>query len=51
MKLKFLFMALPLCSLLANVQAADLSGDWEFAGTSLGKTKYARIHFKMEGES
>jgi amidase len=50
MKLKFLFMALPLCSMLANVPAADLSGDWEFAGTSLGETKYARIHFKMEAE-
>lgn len=30
--------------------SADVGGDWVFAGTSLGDTKYARVHFKVDGE-
>ena len=28
--------------------AADLSGEWEFAGKDLGETSYARMHFEVE---
>src|SRR4051812_31449805 len=34
----------------AAASAADLSGEWEFAGKSLGDTSYARITLKVEGE-
>jgi hypothetical protein len=30
--------------------AADISGDWEFAGKYLGDTSYARINLKREGD-
>jgi amidase len=30
--------------------AADISGDWEFAGKYLGDTNYARINLKVEGD-
>src|SRR5437867_10974400 len=29
--------------------AADLSGDWEFAGNYLGDISYARVTLKVEG--
>jgi amidase len=29
--------------------AADISGDWEFTGTSLGDTIYARVTLKVDG--
>jgi len=40
-----------LCSLLlaaGTVAAADLSGDWEYAGKYLGEISYARVTLKIE---
>ena len=33
----------------ARTMAADISGDWEFAGKILGDTTYVRITLKVEG--
>jgi acetamidase/formamidase len=33
----------------ATTFAADLSGDWEFTGKSLGDTMYARVTLKVDG--
>lgn len=50
MKMRLVQTVAGFCLLAANVLAADVSGDWEFAGTSLGDTKYARITFQLAGE-
>src|SRR5690242_603532 len=43
-----LLCSLSLCAL--SLSAADVSGEWEFAGESLGDTSYARVTFKTEGD-
>jgi amidase len=35
--------------LAGTVAAADLSGEWEFAGKHLGDVSYARVNLKVEG--
>jgi acetamidase/formamidase len=42
MLFSFLFLA-------GTVNAADLSGEWEFAGKHLGDVSYARVNLKVEG--
>ena len=42
MLFSFLFLA-------GTVVAADLSGEWEFAGKHLGDVSYARVNLKVEG--
>jgi acetamidase/formamidase len=43
-----LFFAI-LCA-TGSLWAADLSGDWEYAGRYLGDVSYARVSFKIDGE-
>jgi acetamidase/formamidase len=50
MRTRIFLAAVGLCSIAVRVFAADVSGDWEFAGTSLGDTKYARVTFHTDGE-
>src|SRR3954471_7087443 len=37
-------------TLISLACAADVSGDWEFAGTYLGETTYARVTLKAEND-
>jgi acetamidase/formamidase len=44
--------SLTLCALLftaGTLLAADISGDWEFAGSYLGDVDYARVNLKVDG--
>lgn len=45
---KTVYLLFILVITLGTVQAADISGDWEFAGKNLGEVSYARINLKVQ---